>query len=184
MGRFSAYLLPVVVVAMAFSSCTCQEEGPPPPAAELAKTLPTRPAGFGIATTPTVAVATPVEEMEPEEEPTEAAEPVVEIPEDFPEDVPIFEGAELAAVQDLAGDAHNVLFRTDAPATEVFEFYREDLRGKGYELTQEYATDDQSFLSFQKGQLITNVIIARDPHDKSRRVIAIMYQVEEEIEEF
>lgn len=92
--------------------------------------------------------------------------------------------ARIAAVQKLAGQAHNVIFTAVTPPPEIFRYYREDLKSKGYQLTQEYQAKEQSFLSFKKGQLVVNIVITRDPNDPDRSAVAVMYQVEEEVEEF
>jgi len=114
--------------------------------------------------------------------PTPAGE--LALPNDFPSDVPIYAGASLMAVQRTGGNGRNVLFGSSAPAPEIYRFYERELKANGYELTQQYEAQTQSFLSFKKGQLITNIVIAPDPNDPKRQVIAIMYHTEEPVEEF
>lgn len=107
------------------------------------------------------------------------------IPEDFPADVPIPEGAETYAVQQLAGDAKNVILKTEQERPELYSTYREQLVERGWKVEQEYDGRDQSFLSFRKGNTLTNVIIATEP-STGKQIVAIMYQEEKPLpfEEF
>ncbi len=181
-----AHAVNALFLSMSLASCTCREQAPAVPPAPAA--LPTRAPGFQATIAP---MASPKEEMAtPSPRPTTPAvatpgTEAAKLPEDFPSDVPIFKGATVSAVQKLGGGAHNVIFSTnEGTPAEIFDFYKQDLTPKGYKVEQEYQTEHQSFLSFRKGQLITNVVIASDPGNPDRKVVAIMYQVEEPIEEF
>jgi len=107
--------------------------------------------------------------------PPTATPEAVALPADFPKDIPVMDGSKVAGVQKLGGGAHNVLFTTDAEPAKIFAFYKDDLKEKGHEVTQQYQARDQSFLSFKKGALVTNVVIAPDPNDPKKKVIAVMY---------
>lgn len=170
----------LLVLAFTLSSCTCGMEEPPPPA----PILPTRAPGFHVTAAAAKATATAV--PEPTEAPAAPPSPTssVALPKDFPSDISVMEGSSLAGVQQLGGGASNVLFNSDAPAAEIFEYYKDDLKEKGHEVTQQYQTREQSFLSFKHGDRVTNVVIAKDPNDPEKRVVAIMYYVEEPAEEF
>lgn len=98
------------------------------------------------------------------------------LPTNFPSDVTLMEDAEVAMVQDLAGDARNVLVRTDEQQEKLYDFYDSDLRAKGWTLEQHYRAKEQSFLGFRKGKTIINVLITKDPKDPDRRIVGIMYQ--------
>jgi len=170
----------LLLLAMTLSSCTCGQEAPPPPAA----VPPTRPPGFQATTAPTAAPTAPPAA-------TATAAPVVAptidaaaLPSDFPADISVMEGSKLEQVQKLGGGAHNVLFSTDADPAQVFDFYKDDLKTKGHEVTQQYQTREQSFLSFKKGNLVTNVVVAPDPKDPRKKVVAIMYYEEQPAEDF
>jgi hypothetical protein len=113
----------------------------------------------------------PAKDMPPEE---------VELPENFPDDVPIFEGSELYGVQNLAQGAKNVLFQTDGEVPKVFDFYKDSMRGEGWNVYQEYQQEGQSFLKFTKGKMTTNMTVAEDPKT-GKRIIAVMYYEEEEL---
>ncbi len=180
-----------LAAALCFSSCTCQREAPPQLGA-----LPTRAPGFQATVStpaaspraaalptgsPTVARLT-LETPTAPVGPTPAGE--LTLPDNFPRDVPVYAGANLITVQRMGGEGRNVLFGSSAPAPEIYRFYEKELKANGYELTQQYETQTQSFLSFKKGQLITNIVIAQDPNDPKRQVIAIMYHTEEPAEEF
>jgi hypothetical protein len=187
MKRWLQALGPIGIISLSFASCTCQRDVPEAPSAPLA-----RRGGFG-ALAPTAralpeagarepaarAALTPIAPTLPSAPgtPTPAK---AELPENFPSDVPIYENAEVFAVQDLAQSAKNVLFYVDAESPEVFTFYKDNMRGEGWNVAQEYTAKEQSFLSFRKGRMITNVTIVKDPNS-GRRVVAVMYYEEEEL---
>ncbi len=170
-----------VLLALCFSSCTCSSSTPevpkPTPVARggwmgkpSPRSLPDR--GPGMAVTPG--------DVEAREAPTPPPTPEQAVlPDDFPSDVPVFEGAEVAAVQKLANGASNVVFTVeDADAPQVFSFYKNDMRGNGWDVEQEYEGKEQSFLSFKKGNTITNVSVTKDPKS-GKRVVAVMYYDEQ-----
>jgi hypothetical protein len=180
-------LMPFVVIALCalpFSSCTCgsQTAEAPPKAA-------TRPGGgFGSVVTPRrppdpnapdAGMITP-RVIETHAAPSLAVTPASQskIPDSFPQDVPLYAGAEVMAVQVLANKANNVIFGVDADAPEVFKFYKDTMKKGGWNSTQEYQGKDQSFLSFKKDKTVTNVSVSTDPKS-GKKVIAIMYYDEE-----
>jgi hypothetical protein len=183
MKRLSPFVI-ATAVALTFSSCTCSSSTPdaPPPAPQ------SRPGGgFGGMLKPTersvpdavTGVATPddVHARPAPTLPTVASE--AKLPEDFPSDVPVFEGAKVAQVQQLANNARNVIFTLDeAEASKVFEFYKNDMGHSGWKTEQEFTGGDQSFLSFTKDKTVTNVSISKDPKS-GKRVIAVMYYKQE-----
>jgi hypothetical protein len=189
MNRWLLGLGLIGISALSFSSCTCQRDLPdPPPAASVA-----RKGGFGALgptarEIPEAEAAKPVAESRltpipptlPAAEGTPTASSQVELPENFPSDIPIYENAELYAVQELAQSAKNVLFYVDAESPEVFTYYKNNMRGEGWDVAQEYTANEQSFLSFRKGRTIANVTIVKDPNS-GRRVVAVMYYEEEEL---
>jgi hypothetical protein len=171
----------IALCALPFGSCTCSSSAPePPPAKKVSgfgglkptmRSLPDMARGEGMVTP---------REVEPNAPPTVMVTPSAEarIPDNFPSDVPVFEGAEVMASQELANKANNVVFGVDAERPEVFRFYKDSMRGNGWNTTQEYEGKEQSFLSFQKDGMTTNVSIATDPKT-GRKVIAVMYYKEE-----
>jgi hypothetical protein len=183
MMRWFNILVWIVVGSLAFGSCTCQRDLPEPP-----KTA-DRSTGFQAAlATPVsrkaevverLARITPVEPTVPEAEETPPRADTG-LPENFPTDIPLFEDAETFAVQDLAQGAKNVLFHVDAETPKVFEFYKENMDHEGWKVTQEYQHKHQSFLSFKKDKMVTNMTFSKDPKT-GKQVVAIMYYEEEDL---
>jgi len=179
------YLVLVGSIMLALGSCTCHRDVPEKEAAfEHRK-------GFSAAL-PTVRrpEARPTQELRlsqitpviptvslPAGTPTPAQ---LALPEDFPEDVPVYKDSELFGVQQVGQDGHTVLFRVDAEASEVFNYYHENMATKGWKVSQEYQTPHQSFLSFQKGKTVTNMTVAKDPKT-GKQVVAIMYYEEKDL---
>lgn len=169
------------------TSCGCRKEE----ASQAPRLFPSPQSGFALGTprpgVPEVkrqSVEVPtIEATEPSQLPSPVSE--VPLPEDFPQDVPLFEGSQPFAVQSLAGNAKNVLFHVDAERSQVFQHYREQMQRQGWKLTQEYDARYQSFLAFKKDDMIAQMTISTDPRTE-KRVVAIMYQKEEPLpfEEF
>jgi hypothetical protein len=183
MGNWLRGLLFVLALGLSLGSCTCHRDVPEPPQAEkrapgLQASLPTR-RGPERPAVDQIARATP--RQPPPTLPTPGETPTVgvaELPADFPDDIPLFKDSKPVAVQELAGNAHNVIFQVNAEAPEVFSYYKSNMKGEGWDVKQEYEQKGQSFLSFQKGDMITNMTIAKDPRT-GKQLIAIMYYKEE-----
>jgi hypothetical protein len=89
--------------------------------------------------------------------------------------VPLPYGATVMAVQSLANNAHSVVFSTDSDTPETFNLYKNTMKGSGWgNPTQEYQGKEQSFLSFKKGDTITNISVSKDPKT-GKRIVAVMY---------
>ncbi len=174
----------MLAAGMAFSSCTCQRDVAEPPqrtsrlgAERSWNGLPTPLRDMADSPEGRIARDMPAPRSRPTALPTSArpaAPEIAEIPEDFPSDVPLFKDAEVFGVQNLAAGAKNVLFHTDGDVPEVFSFYKSEMSGEGWDVKQEYEQSNQSFLSFEKDGMITNMTVARDPQT-GKQVIAVMY---------
>jgi hypothetical protein len=122
---------------------------------------------------------TPAEKPEPEPEPEEeVAAEAPPLPDDFPKDIPLVEDAEIAQVQDLANDAHNVIFVTAKPVAEIATFYRQKMEDSGWKVTQDSVRGNHAFVGFKRGDMIANLQVAEDPRYPGKRLIAIMYEEE------
>ena len=171
---------------ISIQSCTCHEEPPLETSSKIGErggfnaALPTRKrdarkdddALARMRLTPEIPPTLP-----PTAPPTQGT---VELPDNFPSDVPVFKDAEPVAVQNVAHNGHTVLFHVDAEPKEVFSFYKEKMGKVGWNSEQEYTTKSQSFLSFKKGNTITNVTIAKDAKT-GKQVIAVMYYDEPDL---
>ena len=180
MSRWVPYLVLVVMLSgsLPFAAWTCNRDVPEPPK-QIARRR-----GFGALSGTRrrpehvrAATITPGKPTLPAAGETPTPE-TVGLPENFPEDIPVFRDAEVMAVQELAGDARNVLFYADAETVEIFTYYRDTMSGDGWNVFQEYQAKDQSFLSFRKGKMITNMTVAKDPRT-GKQIVAIMYYEEQ-----
>jgi hypothetical protein len=183
MRKLSVVVSGLLLGAAMFTSCTCQKQvGAPPPLTERKAS-----GGFPAAmpkATPQGQAQQP-EPTLPAEEPQRAKlepEVAVELPEDFPADVPIFKDAKVARVFGLANNAQNVIFSTAAPVSDVTKFYRNQMEGSGWEITQQFQRGNHAFTTFRKGSLIANVTVAEDARNPGKQVIAIMYEEEQPLE--
>ncbi|MFN8626291.1 MAG: hypothetical protein U0587_09980 [Candidatus Binatia bacterium] len=173
----------VLAAAAVFSSCTCHQQVSQAPSVETAA----RPSGFhasGPKITPQAQVqasaATPT--VKPAEAFPQLAAggptptPPADIPANFPTDVPIFKDAALSQVQNLANDAHNVVFTTSAPVKDVSSFYRDKMRTAGWKVSEEFERPKHAFMKFEKGDMVANVTIIEDASHPGKQMIAIMYE--------
>ena len=168
-------MLPILVAAslLSFGSCTCHDETPEKPA-KLAE----RPLAFVTPRKPELpqARSTPQAVAAPPTVPSAKATPdQTSLPENFPEGVPLPYGGKVMAVQNLANNARNVVFSSDGDTPDLFNLYKNTMSGSGWgKPTQEYQGKDQSFLSFKRGDTITNVSVSKDPKT-GKRIVAVMY---------
>jgi hypothetical protein len=174
----------LLVAAALFSSCTCHKEvsETAPHAFEAATP------GFrsGVKATPQPRAQaqppTPAPQPTAAQVAMESPAPPVDLPSDFPQDVPVYKDAAVTQVQNLANNAHNVIFRTTAPVAEVYTFYEKKMTASGWKVTQQVERGSHAFMSFKKGDLITNLTVAEDPQSPGNQVIAIMYEQEQPLE--
>jgi hypothetical protein len=182
MTRRSIVLFTLAAGLLPFSSCTCRTTTPEAPPKRSA------PGGFGAVVTPrripervaeSVGQVTPAG-IEPAQVPTLPPAQEATVPDNFPEGIPIPEGSEIMASQTLANKASSVVFATkEGDAPKLFNLYKSEMESNGWgPPTQEAQNKEQSFLSFKKGNTITNISITKDPRS-GRRVVAVMYYEEE-----
>jgi hypothetical protein len=181
MRHLKAMATAVLLSAVMFNSCTCEKAVPPPPVTSMNATTP----GFHASEpnkTPQQRVQAPTATPGQPQEVAAAATPTiaVEMPKDFP--LPVFDGASLAQVQSLANDAHNVIFRSNASANDLYNFYQDKLTRDGWQVTQQFQRGNHAFLSFKKGDLVANVTIAEDVKSPGNQVLAVMYEHEKALD--
>lgn len=177
MRKVRYLFIAVLCAAMSVSSCKCSQTSPPVEEKPKADIKAKPPAVATAVTTPT-AKAMPTAEQAAAERPP--------LPEDFPAEIPLFEGAEVERVQPLANEAKNVIFVSDKGVPEIATFYRKKLEGGGWKMTQNSERPNHAFLAFKKGNMITNIQVVEDSRYPGKRLIAIMYENEKELpfEEF
>jgi hypothetical protein len=178
MGKVKFAVAGVLFAGMQVSSCTChrQVDSPelrePPSGFQRSEKRPEKRPGVAQAPTATPPAQAQEEVAQADATPTAA----VQIPKDFPADVPIFKDAAVTQVQDLANDAHNVIFQTAAPVEDVASFYQDSMAKEGWKVTQQFARSNHAFMTFQKGNMQANVTVAEDVRNPGQQVIAIMYE--------
>lgn len=180
--RRSMVLALLALGLLPFSSCTCRESAPEPPPPKLAGS-----GGFGAMVTPRKKLELPdrvtgqitPNDIAPQAAPTPPAKVFdTTLPDNFPDGIPILEGSEVMAVQKLANNARNVVFTADGESEEIFTKYKKTMQGNGWgNPSQEYQSKDQSFLTFKKGDTVTNISVTKDPKT-GKRVVAVMYYEE------
>src|SRR5215470_9981099 len=114
MRRLGLGIGSILLVSALFSSCTCNRQAEAPPTVGAVPK-----SGFDLGEKKNVGgeraqAATPTAAKTPEQvaQPKTSPSPEAQMPPDFPADVPVFKDAAVAQVQDLANNAHNVIFHT------------------------------------------------------------------------
>jgi hypothetical protein len=167
----------LVFGAAVFSSCTCHQQVSQPP------TFQEPPSGFhaaGPKATPQMRAqaptVTPVKLFEPEVAAGPSPTPPADVPADWPKDVPIYKDAALSRVQNLANNAHNVIFSTSDQISNVTKFYQDKMTGAGWKISEQFERQDHAFYKFEKGQMVANLTVADDAQNPGKKIIAIMYE--------
>ncbi|MFP5328316.1 MAG: hypothetical protein ACLGHT_12640 [Acidimicrobiia bacterium] len=95
-----------------------------------------------------------------------------ELPDDFPDDFPMPDDAEVQFAGSQSGDdgdAMTVIFKTKEPAEDVYEFYVEELENEGYDVSQTFSGEsDGNFggtLAFTNSDYEGAIGISEDPND-------------------
>ena len=182
MRYFSVAVGGLLLGATMFTSCTCHRQVSEPPTgfreppsgfhASGAKITPPMRVQAPTVTPATKAGGFPPQFAEAGPSPT----PPSQVPADFPKDVPIFKDAALTRVQDLANNAHNVIFSTSAPVTDVSGFYQDKMTRAGWKVTEQFERGNHAFMKFEKGDMVANLTVAEDVQNPGKQIIAIMYE--------
>ena len=187
MGKLRTALTGTLLSASLFASCTCHKQVEQPSILQEPKSgfqasgAQPKPRERAQAPTPT-APPKAAEEQVAQAPPSPTA--AVQMPPDFPADVPVFKDASLAQVHDLANNARNVIFRTPAAVEDVAAFYQDTMTKGGWKITQQFTHGKHAFMTFQKSNMQASVTVAEDARNPGQQVIAIMYEQQQDIEEF
>jgi hypothetical protein len=84
------------------------------------------------------------------------------VPQNFPEDVPLFEPAEVLSTFE-SGKRVQVNLQTDASAERVKQFYQQEMEGFGWKLTGQGMANDNGVLTFLKSERRIQIAITSDP---------------------
>jgi hypothetical protein len=96
----------------------------------------------------------------------------VEIPEEFPEDVPVFPGSTPMAFMSAPDEGVIVTFKSGEEQQDIFDFYQSSLVDSGWEIVEDSMFDDQQ-LSFDalKDNRKVSVVVAGTKGDSRVSVI-------------
>lgn len=84
----------------------------------------------------------------------------VELPADYPDDVPRFPGATPVMANSAPGEGNLVvMFEADTPADEVFSFYRQGFADSGWKIAREVQVAGQHILLARKEGREANLIV-------------------------
>jgi hypothetical protein len=84
-----------------------------------------------------------------------------DVPDDFPKDFPLYEGAELSSVRTEDSDALNFVItqQTGDSASTLAEWYKKALPEKGFKVTTTLAMPTGTMISFEKGEKVAGAVV-------------------------
>ena len=85
-----------------------------------------------------------------------------DLPENFPQDIPLFTPSETLSSME-SQERIQITLQTDGSAERVRKFYQQEMGGFGWKLTGRGTANDNGVLTFQKGQRHAQIIITSDP---------------------
>lgn len=86
---------------------------------------------------------------------------IVDLPADFPRDVPVIKGATVKVAMSQ-GNRMVVHLYTSSPVAEAAKFYDEALKGQGWQIESSTIASDMSTLSARKGRSLCGVTVSRE----------------------
>ncbi len=95
----------------------------------------------------------------------------VEIPEEFPKDVPIFPGATPMAFLSAPGEGIIVTFKSSEEQQDIFDFYQSSLADGGWEILEDTMFTNQLTLEAIKDNRKVSVIVAGTKGDSRVSII-------------
>jgi len=95
----------------------------------------------------------------------------VEIPEEFPKDVPIFPGSTPMAYMSSPDEGVIVTFKSSEEQQDIFDFYQSELAGDGWEILENPKSSQKLSFSAVKEDSRVQVIVAGKKGDSRVSVI-------------
>jgi hypothetical protein len=95
----------------------------------------------------------------------------VDIPEEFPKDVPIFPGATPMASMSAADEGMIVTFKSDEDQQDILDFYQSNLENDGWEILENPRFDRQLAFDAVKDNRKVSVVVAGTKGDSRVSVI-------------
>ena len=86
---------------------------------------------------------------------------IVDLPADFPRDVPVLKGATVKVAM-AQGNRMVVHLSTSSPVAEAARFYSEALQGQGWRIESSTIASDLSTLSARKGKSLCGVTVSKE----------------------
>jgi hypothetical protein len=94
-----------------------------------------------------------------------------QIPNDFPSDVPVYEGAQILAASVIPNQGATLLSTTTASLASVAQWYEDELLGDGWEMETDSNYNGRLMKVFQKGDVIISVAVSEMDGQTSITVI-------------
>ncbi len=105
--------------------------------------------------------ATPEASVTPSNEPNVIVDDTLEVPADFPEDIPLYPDAEVGGVLDNpSAGQHVVAVVSRDSVDQIADYYGDALENRDWDIEENLALGDQSVITARKGDRIVYVLIA------------------------
>jgi len=94
-----------------------------------------------------------------------------ELPEGFPTDVPVYEGAIVSSIK--TDNGFSVVIEAQGDVVEIFDWYKDELTSEGWKIVTEMKVEDGGALVSEKGNETAQVTLGVDSSDASKTTITI-----------
>ena len=96
-----------------------------------------------------------------------------ELPDDFPDDVPVHPGASVEASMSMPGEGQMITFATQSAPDAVYRFYKDGLAKQGWSIEAEMNLGGQRMLSGRKGDRVASVQLVEADEGGTRVVVTV-----------
>lgn len=95
----------------------------------------------------------------------------IEMPKDFPEDVPVYEGKITASLK--ANEGSTLGIETADSVADVYDWYVGKVKDEGWKSTGEFKTEDGGMIAAEKDGRQLSVTISADSDEKTAIIITV-----------
>ena len=96
-----------------------------------------------------------------------------EVPEDFPDDVPVHPEAKVEGAMSMPGKGQMLTFGTKSAPDEVYRFYKDGLAEQGWTIEADMNFGGQHMMSGRKGERMASVQVMEGDEGGTRVVLTV-----------
>lgn len=122
--------------------------------------------------------------LRPQEPRVTGDEPTRDLPPEFNPDMPVYPGASVEAVKKPRGSMREIVFSTAAPLDEIVDFYKTQLKERGFHITSSLimAARRTWSVDFHRKGTQARILLYPDDKDQARMTINLIYEMPRRID--